>query len=105
MSNSGDHGDAHPSPDQLARFRTLWQTLTAREQHILLARCAGQTNGAIAAAEFVTVGTVLVHRIQALRKLRGVVSPEKLDNRGVREVVCWHLGYAAADQDRDQRRG
>ena len=93
----------HPSPNQRTRFCTLWQTLTAREQHILLARCSGQTNGAIAAAEFVTPGTVAVHRTAALRKLRGVLAPDAPDNRGVLEVVCWHLGFEAARPSGDPR--
>lgn len=92
----GDYRSVHPSSEQIARFRTLWQTLTTREQHTLLARCRGQTNGAIAAEGFVTAGTVSVHRTQALRKLRPVVSPDTHDHRGVLEVVCWHLGYEAA---------
>lgn len=95
----------HPSPEQIVRFRGLWQTLTEQERRSLLARCAGQTNGEVAEARFITAGTVRVHRTNALRKLRKVVSLDKLDNRGVLEVVCWHLGYEAAQQNRDQLRG
>ena len=95
----------HPSPEQIVRFRGLWQTLTEQERRSLLARCAGQTNGEVAEARFITVATVKVHLTTALRKLRGVVSTDKPNNRGVLEVVCWHLGYEAARQNQDQPRG
>lgn len=95
----------HPSPDQRTQFRARWQTLTAREQHILLARCEGQTIGAIADAHSISPMTVKTHRTRAVRKLRGVVASATPDHRGVLEVVCWHLGYEAARQDQEPSGG